>query len=253
MITDTFDDTSEPICTREAFLGPKKNVCDLAVVTLSPQIYHAVLNTYLNSEAAILAVSNMTRPIHLIDINGRKVIFYLSEMGSSLAAEDIIEVNWKTGATKFIMFGASGSLASDITTGKYVIPTEAYRDEGMSYHYAKASDFIKIKNSKWLISLFEKEGLPYVAGKVWTTDAFYRETKNIVAKRKEAGCIAVEMELAGVQAVCDFYGFELYDFLVTADTLDTPKYTKDGYDEASHSLDKFLISLKIIEALDGSN
>lgn len=28
---------------------------------------------------------------------------------------------------------------------------------------------------------------------------------------------AVPMELAGVQSVCDFYGFDLYDFLVTGD------------------------------------
>ena len=29
-----------------------------------------------------------------------------------------------------------------------------------------------------------------------------RETKGLVARRKDEGCIAVEMELAGVQAVC---------------------------------------------------
>ena len=46
-----------------------------------------------------------------------------------------------------------------------------------------------------------------------------RETVNLVRKRKEEGCIAVEMELAGVQAISDFYGFELYDFLVAGDVL----------------------------------
>lgn len=35
---------------------------------------------------------------------------------------------------------------------------------------------------------------------------------NLVEKRKSEGCIAVEMELAGMQAVCDFYNIELYDF-----------------------------------------
>ena len=28
------------------------------------------------------------------------------------------------------------------------------------------------------------------------------------------------MELAGVQAICDYYGWNLYDFLVTGDVLD---------------------------------
>lgn len=249
MITDTFDDTSEPILTREAVLGPRKEICDLAIVTLSHKIYNTVLKTYPNTKATTLSAANMTKPIHLLDVKGMKVIFYLSEMASALAATDVIEVNWKTGAKKFVMFGSAGSLASNITTGKYVIPTAAYRDEGLSYHYAKASDFIEIKNHNWLTTFFEKEGLPYVAGKVWTTDAVYRETKNNVTKRKEAGCIAVEMELAGVQAVCDFYGLELYDFLVTGDTLDTPEYSKEGLDSANHSLDKFHIALKIAKAL----
>ena len=40
-----------------------------------------------------------------------------------------------------------------------------------------------------------------------------RETVGLVEKRREEVCIAVEMELAGVQALCDFYGLELYDIL----------------------------------------
>lgn len=40
-----------------------------------------------------------------------------------------------------------------------------------------------------------------------------RETKGLVRKRMEEGCIAVEMELAGVQSVCDFYNLKLYAFL----------------------------------------
>ena len=48
-----------------------------------------------------------------------------------------------------------------------------------------------------------------------TTDAIYRETKAKLEARKSEGCIAVEMELAGVHAVCDYYGWNLYDFLVT--------------------------------------
>ena len=50
-------------------------------------------------------------------------------------------------------------------------------------------------------NIFKALELPYVMGKVWTTDAIYRETRNLVEKRKSEGCIAVEMELAGMQAV----------------------------------------------------
>jgi purine-nucleoside phosphorylase len=43
-----------------------------------------------------------------------------------------------------------------------------------------------------------------VVGKTWTTDAFYRETPALVAKRREAGCLCVEMETAAFCAVAKF-------------------------------------------------
>ena len=42
------------------------------------------------------------------------------------------------------------------------------------------------------------------------------------------------MELAGVQAICDFYGFELYDFLVAGDVLIEGNYETDGLSAANH-------------------
>lgn len=62
----------------------------------------------------------------------------------ALAGGDVIAVNWLTGASKFIMFGSAGSLDSNVTNGKFVIPTESYREEGLSYNYAASADYIKI-------------------------------------------------------------------------------------------------------------
>ncbi|MCC2728795.1 phosphorylase, partial [Blautia sp. MSK22_86] len=58
-----------------------------------------------------------------------------------------------------------------------------------------------MKNTDKLAEFFKERKLPYVQGRVWTTDSMLRETVNLVRKRKEEGCIAVEMELAGVQAI----------------------------------------------------
>ena len=64
-------------------------------------------------------------------------------------------------------------------------------------------------------------GVEYVVGKTWTTDAFYRETEENRNKRVAQGCICVEMECSRLQAVCDFYCLELYQFVYAADSLDT--------------------------------
>ena len=76
-----------------------------------------------------------------------------------------------------------------------------------------------------------------------------RETVNLVNRRKSEGCIAVEMELAGVQAVCDFYGYELYDFLAAGDVLVEGDYTVGELSDANHNLDKLQIALQILERI----
>ena len=89
------------------------------------------------------------------DIEGMKIAGYLSHIGSALAGGDVIDVNWLTGAVKFIMFGSAGSLDSGLTTGKFVIPTHSYREEGLSYHYAPPADYIEVKNAKTVKAIFK--------------------------------------------------------------------------------------------------
>ena len=72
-----------------------------------------------------------------------------------------------------------------------------------------------------------------------------KETKGLVAKRKAEGCIAVEMEVAGVQAVCNFYGLELYDFLEAGDVLEASGYEVKGLRDANHNFGKLYIALEI--------
>ena len=128
-------------------------------------------------------------------------------------------------AERIIHFGGAGCLNKEIARGKVMIPTEAYRDEGTSYHYAPASDSIRIRNAPVVEAFMKDTGIPYVLGKTWTTDAFYRETLNNFEKRKADGCVSVEMEGSAVQAVCDFRGLELFMFFTGGDLLDAPEWT----------------------------
>ena len=129
------------------------------------------------------------------------------------------------------------------------IPTYAYRDEGTSYHYVKAKDYIKIKNSNIVANFMKEKQIPYVEGKTWTTDAFFRETENNIAKRKADGCISVDMECSAMQAVCDFRGLELYYFLTSGDLLDAPEWDerhKEGeYKGTQHDSKHFDIALEL--------
>lgn len=76
-----------------------------------------------------------------------------------------------------------------------------------------------------------------------------RETAGQVAIRQKEGCIAVDMELAGLQSICDFYGFDLYDFLVTGDVLSEDKYEMEKFNDANHNMNKFYIALEIAKRI----
>lgn len=51
------------------------------------------------------------------------------------------------------------------------------------------ADYEKIKNSKRLAGIFEEPRLPFVKGRIRTTDAPYRETKTAVENIKKLDMI----------------------------------------------------------------
>ena len=248
MIIHAYDE-SEPLIGPGTFYGPQRDLCDVCILTFSHVILSAARERLPLRQAGKVGGVDGEKPIWLLEREGPRIGIFQCGLGATLAGGNVVELNWLTGAKKFIMFGSAGSLSRAATDGRYVIPTEACRDEGMSYHYAPPADYIRIRNAGRLAALFAELGLPHVCGRVWTTDAFYRETRNQVAQRQREGCIAVEMELAGVQAVCDFHGFELWDFLVTGDVLDAPRYEIAGLAGANHDLDKLWIALEIAKRI----
>lgn len=244
MIIDSYDIETEPILTLKDFYGEQKHILDICLIIFSKEIHTYLLNTFECEEIGSIGACNGNTAIYKMNYKGVDIAFYLSGIGSAVASSMCCEANWLTGATKFIMFGSCGSLNKEKTQGNFIIPTESYRGEGCSYYYAEPSDYISIKNSKKLSSIFDKLGVPYVCGRVWTTDSMLRETTGLIAKRRTEGCIAVEMELAGVQAVCDFYNLELYDFLESGDVLEASGYEIEGLHNANHGLGKLYIALE---------
>lgn len=244
MITDCYDIKTEPIVNIEKIYGAQKHIIEKCMILFSIDIYNHLLNNFECEQISTLRACNGEIPIYKINYEGEDIAFYLSGIGSAVASTVCYEVHWLTGATKFIMFGSCGSLDREKTEGKFIVPTESYRGEGTSYYYAEPTDYIEIKNGKKLSSIFDKLNVPYVAGRVWTTDSILRETVGLVDRLKNDGCIAVEMELAGVQAVCDFYGLELYDFLEAGDVLEESGYEVEGLHGANHNLGKLYVALK---------
>lgn len=245
MIIDCYDIETEQIISLRDFYGEQKHIVDRCLIIFSKELHTHMLENFNCEEIGVITACNGNTSVYKTNYKGTDVAFYLTAVGSAAAASQCYEVSWVTGASKFIMFGSCGSLDKEKTNGKFIVPTESYRGDGCSYYFAPPSDYVTVKNSQKLSNLLNNLGVPHVRGKVWTTDSMIRETRGLVAKRKEEGCIAVEMELAGVQATCDFYDLELYNFLEAGDVLEAGGYQVNGLAAANHNLGKLYIALEI--------
>ena len=158
-------------------------------------------------------------PVWRVRRRGQTFAFYRSPVGGPGAAAIMEEVA-ALGAKRFLFYGSCGSLDSALTAGHMIVPTAAFRDEGTSRHYLPESDWIDVQTAEKTACVFDAMGVPYVRGKTWTTDAFYRETRGRMEALQALGCVAVEMECASVMAVARHRGLEAYQFLYAADCLD---------------------------------
>jgi uridine phosphorylase len=242
---------SPAVITPADFYGEKKHFCDTCMVILSHEIHDYLLGHYDCSRVAVMFGCNRNTPIYTFNHEGVTLAFYLSAIGSAIAGHQVIEANWLTGAESFIMFGSAGSLDAAATAGRYVIPSAAFRGEGMSNYYAEPADYISVTESDMTADVFRALGIPYVQAPVWTTDSFYRETVELVNLFRNDGCVAVEMETAGVQAVCSYHGFRLYVFLEPGDILDGDEYSAEGLPSANHDIRKLMIALYLAKKIAG--
>ena len=143
------------------------------------------------------------------------------------------------GCNRVIAVGSCGVL-SDLPENAFLVPTKALRAEGTSYHYLPPARFIELDEAPRAVieRVFEKHHLPYVACTTWTTDGFFRETKEMVRYRLEEGCSVVEMECAALAACCRKRGAKFGQFLFTADSLanvhdyDARAFGRDSHEKA---------------------
>ena len=238
MIIHDFDISTDPVVSIESFYGKQKRIVEKCLIIFSKVIHDYLLSRYDCSVIGEIGSCTGSIPIYSFMHESEQVAF-----GSCY------EAHWLTGATKFIMFGSCGSLDREKTFGRFIISTECYRGDGASYYYAPPSDYLPVRNAEKLSAIFDEIGVPYVKGRTWTTDALYRETAGLVQKRKNEGCLAVEMELAGVEALCAFYGLELYDFLEAGDVLEESAYDVKELAGANHNLGKLMIALEIAKRI----
>ena len=142
----------------------------------------------------------------------------LAELGDANAKYPIYRGLWQGTPLTFAlaMVGAPSCVAT----------LEELHALGASFHYAPPSDEIPA-NPKYrseFEAILRETGVDFTEGKVWTTDAFYRETRAKFEKRKAQGCVCVDMECSALMALAQFRGIDVFEFFYAGDNLDREQW-----------------------------
>ena len=164
------------------------------------------------------------------EVDGKSLTVFGAPLGSPQAAL-VLERLIAMGARKVVAFGCCGSLQPTLKTGDLVIPTHALSEEGTSVHYplpaglqAKADERV----TQSLMKICMEKNSPWVAGRVWTTDAIFRETRGKVSRYGQMDVLAVEMEMSALFTVAVYRQISLGGLLVVSDELAGSKW-KTGF------------------------
>jgi uridine phosphorylase len=226
--------TSYPILeydpTPEAFIEPSRiikprDMPEHCVICFFGEVIEKVVQ---EQQARVLVENRWEdgpHSVYEIAHKGHRLAFFHPGIGSALSAALLEEVI-AFGCRKFIACGGCGVLAGDIGLGHLVVVSGAVRDEGASYHYLPPAREVQAHSAgvEALTTTLSARGLPYRVGKTWTTDGPYRETAHKILRRREEGCLVVEMEAAGMMAVAQFRRVTFGQVLYGGDDLSGPEW-----------------------------
>lgn len=115
-----------------------------------------------------------------------------------LVAEEL----FACGCKLLVSLTSAGQIAPAGPPPYFVVIDRGLRDEGTSYHYATAGEFAQADPRLVAIAAdaLTEQGLHFVVGPSWTTDAPFRETAEAIHAARAKGVLAVEMEAAALYA-----------------------------------------------------
>lgn len=216
----------------------------------------------------------------LEELEESKIITKVDELNSTLGKHKIYEMKYKNmimnvfnpglggpmaggfleeliglGCENFIACGGAGVLDSKIEMGELIVPTESVREEGTSYHYIGENEKIRVNSVilKKIEEVLKNNEIKYVEGKIWTTDAIYRETIQKIEEKKKDGCIAVEMEFSSMLAISLFRNVNFGQILYGGDDLDGRVWKYRNWREDENIQNKmFWLCAEILYKLNNS-
>lgn len=134
------------------------------------------------------------------------------------------------GARRIILFGWCGAISPLLKIGDILVPAAALSGEGTSRYYCPDGELApEGRLQTRLTQLFSDNGFAVRSDCVWSTDAVYREDRNMLKKLCRKNLVgAVDMEFSALCAVAGFRKVQFAAVLIVSDELWGEKW-KPGF------------------------
>ena len=220
----------------------------IAIGVFSIKLMNDIVEKFSCEKVGYFGGASFHRPVYIIKIDNKEFTLFNAGISGAWISSDIEDLSYN-GVQKFIIFGNCGVLDKSIEDCQIIIPNKAFRDEGVSYHYLPDSESIELSDEykDLFIEILKEKSFDYVEGATWTTDAFYRETKEKVEYFRSKGAVCVEMEGSVIAAVCKRKNLSYFTFYYAGDNLDSIEWDRRSVSQETNFEKKQFIPLLAIE------
>ena len=142
------------------------------------------------------------------------------------------------GVETVLFIGWCGAISKNVKIGDIIIPNSCFIDEGTSPQYDSSDDSDNMISrpsaeiTEKLLEIAERKKIPCHEGKIWTTDAIFRETEEKVKYYQDSNVLAVEMETSALFTVAGYRGIKAGAVLIVSDELSELKW-RPGFRQES--------------------
>jgi uridine phosphorylase len=156
-------------------------------------------------------------------------------------------------AATMVRLGSCGALREDIKVGDLIVAEGAVRGDGVTPYYVDEK-FNTVADKKLTDSMenaARASGLTVHRGKVWSTDAILRETREVVNAAVDKGAIAVDMVTATFLTICQVHKIPATVILAVSDNVMTGEmgFMNPSYYMAETAM--INIALELVKKLEG--
>ncbi|MHA1607505.1 MAG: nucleoside phosphorylase [Candidatus Freyarchaeota archaeon] len=112
----------------------------------------------------------------------------------------------------------AGALRRNIRLGDLLVADKAYTGDGTTKHYVKEGFVEGDRSITQLLSKCASErNIRFHVGHVWTTDALFRETKELLEEAIGLECIGIDMETSALFTVGGIHGIKCGSIMSVSD------------------------------------